>query len=90
VTNGNVKEIRPAAIEIESLTKTYGKGLAALKAVDAVSLNVPRGQVFSLLGPNGAGKTTTIKPICSLVIPTPGLVRLNGYDIARQRSRAVP
>ena len=57
--------------------------------MDAVSLSVPPGQVFGLLGPNGAGKTTTIKLMCGLVTPTVGSVRLNGYDVRRERSGAV-
>jgi ABC-2 type transport system ATP-binding protein len=82
-------EIRGRAIEIESLTKVYGRGEASVRAVDDLSLSIPPGQVFGLLGPNGAGKTTTIKLICGLVTPTAGSVRLNGYDVGRQRSRAV-
>jgi ABC-2 type transport system ATP-binding protein len=78
------------AIEVESLTKVYGsKRGRSVKAVDGVSLSVPLGQVFGLLGPNGAGKTTTIKLLCGLVTPTAGSVRLNGYDVGRQRSQAV-
>ncbi len=78
-----------AALELRGLTKRYGKGAHALTAVDHVSLTVPYGQVFGLLGPNGAGKTTTIKLMCGLVTPTGGQVRLNGFDIGRERSRAV-
>ena len=75
-----------AAIDIESLSKVYGsKRGRTVKAVDGVSLSVPPGQVFGLLGPNGAGKTTTIKLLCGLVTPTAGSVRLNGYDVGRQR-----
>jgi len=78
------------AIVIESLTKVYGsKRGQSVRAVDNLSLSVPRGQVFGLLGPNGAGKTTTIKLLCGLVTPTGGSVRLNGYDVGRQRSQAV-
>src|SRR5260370_5083920 len=78
------------AIDIESLRKVYGSnGRRSVKAVDGVSLSVPPGQVFGLLGPNGAGKTTTIKLLCGLVTPTAGSVRLNGYDVGRQRSQAV-
>ena len=78
------------AIELDSLTKVYERGKGAvLTAVDAVSLAVPPGQVFGLLGPNGAGKTTTIKMLCGLVTPTAGTARLNGSDVARQRSLAV-
>ncbi len=80
---------QPAAIALDGLTKTYGRGVAAVRAVDAVSLVVPAGQVFALLGPNGAGKTTLIKMLCGLVTPTSGSARVNGYDISRQRSAAV-
>jgi ABC-2 type transport system ATP-binding protein len=73
------------AIELRGLTKRFGH----LTAVDEVSLEVPKGQVFGLLGPNGAGKTTTIKMMTGLVTPTSGSVRLGGYDVATQRSRAV-
>ncbi|HKC19872.1 MAG TPA: ABC transporter ATP-binding protein [Candidatus Dormibacteraeota bacterium] len=53
------------------------------------TLLVPWGQVIGLLGPNGAGKTTIIKMISGLVTPTAGMVRLGGYDVARQRAQAV-
>ena len=80
-----------AAIELSGLTKTYrrGKGKDAVTAVDNLSLRVPHGQVIGLLGPNGAGKTTTIKMICGLIVPSAGTIRLNGYDVARQRGSAV-
>jgi ABC-2 type transport system ATP-binding protein len=57
--------------------------------VTPTTLSVPWGQVVGLLGPNGAGKTTIIKMISGLVAPTSGTIRLGGYDVARQRSRAV-
>lgn len=89
VTRQTGAERGGSAIEIESLTKVYGKGPTQVRAVDGISLSVPPGQIIGLLGPNGAGKTTTIKLICGLVSPTGGSVRVNGYDIGRQRSRAV-
>lgn len=80
----------PVAISIESLGKTYKRRLSTpLKAVDEFSLSIDAGQVFGLLGHNGAGKTTTIKTICGLVTPTSGRVLLNGYDVHRQKSRAM-
>jgi ABC-2 type transport system ATP-binding protein len=77
------------AIELRALSKRYGRGRAAVTAVDEVTLTVVPGQVFGFLGPNGAGKTTVIKMICGLVTPTAGAVRVGGYDVGRQRSRAV-
>jgi ABC-2 type transport system ATP-binding protein len=74
------------ALELSGLSKTFRGGLVA---VDDVTLSVPAGAVLGLLGPNGAGKTTTIKMIAGLVAPSAGRIRLNGYDVARQRSLAV-
>jgi ABC-2 type transport system ATP-binding protein len=80
----------PAAIEVASLSKTYGTHRKnSVKAVEDLSLSVPAGQVFGFLGANGAGKTTTIKMICGLITPTTGSVRVNGYDVARERSAAM-
>jgi ABC-2 type transport system ATP-binding protein len=88
-----VTEVRQSepmpAIEVVALTKRYGRGAGSFTAVDGVSLAVPAGQVIGLLGPNGAGKTTTIKMIAGLVAPSAGYVRVGGYDVARQRARAV-
>src|SRR6266542_981184 len=79
----------PAAIELAGLTKGYRRGMDLLEAVRDVTLSVPAGQVIGLLGPNGAGKTTIIKMICGLILPSAGTIRLNRYDVARQRAAAV-
>lgn len=55
-----------------------------LTAVDGVSLQIQRGEVFGLLGPNGAGKSTTIRMLCTLLEPTSGSARVNGFDVVRQ------
>ncbi len=68
------------AIETESLTKRYGNRVA----VDGLSLQVARGEVFGLLGPNGAGKTTTIAMLLGLVRPTAGRAMVLGHDIQRE------
>jgi ABC-2 type transport system ATP-binding protein len=68
----------PAAIVTEQLTKRYG----TRTVVDALSLEVVRGEVFGLLGPNGAGKTTTIAMLLGLVHPTAGRAGVLGHDIA--------
>jgi len=67
-----------AAIRIESLSKVYSGGKLAL---DAVSFDVPRGQIFGLLGPNGAGKSTLINILAGLVTKTSGKAVIWGFDI---------
>ena len=66
------------AIRIESLSKTYAGGKRAL---NEVSFDVPRGQIFGLLGPNGAGKSTLINILAGLVVKTSGSVNIWGFDI---------
>src|SRR6188508_29661 len=67
-----------AAISIEELEKTYAGGKRAL---EGVSLEVPRGQIFGLLGPNGAGKSTMINILAGLVNKTGGSATIWGFDI---------
>jgi ABC-2 type transport system ATP-binding protein len=77
------------AIRIESLSKTYEGGKRAL---DEVSFDVPRGQIFGLLGPNGAGKSTLINILAGLVVKTGGTVTIWGFDIdehPRNAKRAI-
>ncbi|MFL6722162.1 MAG: ABC transporter ATP-binding protein [Sphingomonas sp.] len=66
------------AIRIESLSKTYAGGKRAL---NDVSFDVPRGQIFGLLGPNGAGKSTLINILAGLVVKSSGDVTIWGFDI---------
>ena len=74
------------AIEVENLTKRYGD----LPAVNDISLNVRRGEVFALLGPNGAGKTTTVEIIDTIRTPTSGRVTLFGMDVTKKKHDIVP
>jgi ABC-2 type transport system ATP-binding protein len=69
----------PVIISIKSLKKVY-KG-SDEPAVDNISLDILRGEVFGLLGPNGAGKTTTISMLCGLFPPTDGTIHVNDFDI---------
>ena len=74
-----------AAISIQNLSKTYEGGKQAL---DDVSLDVPRGQIFGLLGPNGAGKSTLINILAGLVDKTSGSATVWGFDIDRDHRNA--
>jgi len=64
-------------IRIDNLSKSFGP----LRAVDGLTLHVPRGELFCFLGPNGAGKTTTIKMMTGLLQPGGGTIRIGGIDI---------
>jgi ABC-2 type transport system ATP-binding protein len=74
-----------AAISIRNLQKTYAGGKRAL---DGVSLEVPRGQIFGLLGPNGAGKSTMINILAGLVNKTGGEATIWGFDVDRHPRNA--
>jgi ABC-2 type transport system ATP-binding protein len=63
-------------IRVENLVKKFGE----LTAVDNISFEVERGEIFAFLGPNGAGKTTTIKMLTTLLQPTGGSLELDGLD----------
>ena len=64
-------------IKTEGLTKKFGP----ITAVEDLTLEIPAGEVFGFLGPNGAGKTTTVRLLTSLIGPTSGTARVNGYAI---------
>jgi ABC-2 type transport system ATP-binding protein len=66
-------------IQLKNLTKRYG----SFTAVNAINLEVPRGELFGFLGPNGAGKTTTLRMIAGILRPTGGSIEIGGIDIAR-------
>lgn len=70
----------PAAIETRGLTKKFGD----FTAVDKISFDVKKGEIFGFLGPNGAGKSTTIRMLCTLSRPTDGSATVAGYDIKKQ------
>ncbi|UCG37522.1 MAG: ATP-binding cassette domain-containing protein, partial [Candidatus Bathyarchaeota archaeon] len=69
-------------IEVRSLTKKFN----SFTAVDHVSFDVKKGEVFGLLGPNGAGKTTIIRMLSTLTRPTEGTATIGGYDITKHDS----
>ena len=67
-------------IEVKNLTKTFNK----FTAVDDISFNVKKGEIFGLLGPNGAGKSTTLRMLSTLARPTKGTATVGGYDIVEK------
>ena len=67
-------------IDIRDLTRRFGK----FTAVDAISFQVERGEIFGFLGPNGAGKTTTIRMLCTLIRVTAGKATVAGFDVAKE------
>lgn len=64
------------AIEVKNLTKKFND----FTAVDNISFEVKNGEIFAFLGPNGAGKSTTIKMLTTLLKPTSGTMKVNGFD----------
>jgi ABC-2 type transport system ATP-binding protein len=71
-------------IEVKNLVKKFGN----LEAVSGISFNVNHGEIFAFLGPNGAGKTTTIRMLTTLLHPTSGQMKLNGFDPTKQQNEA--
>jgi ABC-2 type transport system ATP-binding protein len=71
------------AIEVKNLSKHYGE----LKAVDDISIQIKKNEVFAFLGPNGAGKTTTVEIIETIRTPTSGEVKMLGLDIQKNRQK---
>lgn len=73
-----------AVVEVRALVRQFG----TFTAVDHVSFDVRRGEIFGLLGPNGAGKTTTFRMLCGLLPATGGTLRVAGVDLRRARASA--
>jgi ABC-type multidrug transport system ATPase subunit len=73
-------ETSPFGIEVHGVSRDFGK----VRALDRVSLAVPRGEIYGLLGPNGSGKSTMIRILCGLLAPTEGTARVDGLDVATQ------
>jgi ABC-2 type transport system ATP-binding protein len=70
----------PNVIETNKLTRSFN----SLTAVDKLNITVESGEIFGLLGPNGAGKTTTISMLCTILKPTSGTAKVNGFDIVKE------
>ena len=74
------------SVEVIHLTKKFGD----FTAVNDVSFEIPKGEIFGLLGPNGAGKTTTIRMLCGILTPTSGEARVMGFDVSHQSEEVKP
>lgn len=69
-----------SSVIVQDLVKRFG----GFVAVDHISLETRKGEIFGFLGPNGAGKSTTIRMLCGLLKPTSGVAKVAGYDVSRE------
>jgi ABC-2 type transport system ATP-binding protein len=76
----SIQDGAPAAVTVKDLTRRFGDFVA----VNRISLDVGKGEIFGFLGPNGAGKSTTIRMLCGLLAPTSGSGTVAGFDIRTQ------
>src|SRR5210317_1758121 len=72
-------------IELSGIYKSFG----SVKAVNDLSLSVPKGSIYGFIGPNGSGKTTTIRMIMKIMYPDKGNIRINGKEHDARRLRNV-
>lgn len=75
--------IDQSAISVRNLTKRFGD----FTAVDAITFDVKRGEIFGFLGANGAGKTTAMRMLCGLSLPTSGSATVAGFDLYKQSEK---
>lgn len=74
-----------SVLTLNNVSKTIGRR----RIVEDLTMNVQPGEVYGFLGPNGAGKTTTIRMIVGLIKPTSGTIQIAGYDVQRNRAKAL-
>jgi ABC-2 type transport system ATP-binding protein len=70
-------------IEVEKLKKNFGN----FTAVNEITFQIKKGEIFGFLGPNGAGKSTTIRMLCGLLVPTCGKATVSGFDVYRESEK---
>src|SRR5438093_13726549 len=72
-------------IDVRRLTKTFqDRKRGAVHALDHISFEVRKGEIFGILGPNGAGKTTALRLLATVLTPSDGTAEVSGFDIVRQ------
>lgn len=76
--------MQDSIIKAQNVVKRFGE----ITAVNNISFDVKKGEIFAFLGPNGAGKSTTIKMLTTMLRPTDGQLTLAGYDVVTQQSQA--
>jgi ABC-type multidrug transport system ATPase subunit len=85
MSRGGGEKSRGPGIEAREISRDFGApGRNLVRALDRVSLEVPRGEIFGLLGPNGSGKSTLMRILCGLLAPTSGSGSVDGLDVATE------
>ena len=79
----------PRILQVENLTKTYGKGDNKTEALRSISFDVLEGEFLGIMGPSGSGKTTLLNSIATMLKPTSGRILLNGKDISAFQGSAL-
>lgn len=72
-------------IEVQHLSKTYGRRKNAVQVLDHISFSVDEGEFVGIMGPSGAGKTTLLNIVSTIALPTSGIIRIAGEDITKMR-----
>jgi len=95
---GRYWKLNQNPVEIQDLSKTFISvrrraivipvEKTRVEALRSITMDIPKGQIHGLLGPNGAGKTTLIKCLATLVLPSSGTARVNGYDVLKESTYA--
>ena len=76
-------ETPPVLIELRGVTKIYGQGHAAMRALDGIDLSIRRGEFVAVMGPSGSGKSTCMNILGCLDTPTGGVYRFEGVNVGR-------